>query len=101
MVRQGLTMATLPGAPVSAVADGKVIFAGPFRSYGSVVILDHGGGFFSVYGQLGDIDAAKGTLVKAGDSIAVAGGGADAGRMYFEVRRGTDALDPTVWLEKR
>ena len=43
------------GAPVQAVDGGKVIFAGPFRSYGQVLIVDHGSNFFSIYGELGEL----------------------------------------------
>lgn len=102
-VRQGATFACAAGAPVSAVAPGSVIFAGPFRSYGKVVIVDHGGGFFSVYGELGAIEKDKGATVKAGERLAVAGESkdGDGGRAYLEIRRGTDALDPAQWLEQK
>jgi septal ring factor EnvC (AmiA/AmiB activator) len=97
IVRQGLTLETAPGAAVSAVAAGRVIFEGPFRSYGQVVIVDHGGGFFSVYGGLGEILKKKGGEARAGEMIAHAGDAAPA-RLYFEIRRGTEALDPATWL---
>ena len=102
-VRQGVTLATLAAAPVTPVAPGRVIFAGPFRSYGRVVIVDHGGGFFSVYGNLGEILKDKGTDVRADEPIARAGDAKDGsgGRVYLEIRRGTEALDPTAWLEKK
>ena len=102
-VRQGVVIASAADAPVTAIAPGSIIFAGPFRSYGNVVIVDHGGGFFSVYGELGAIDKAKGLSVGVGEKIASAGGSkeSEGGRVYFEIRRGTDALDPVEWLEKR
>lgn len=101
-VRQGLTLATQASAPVTPVAPGRVIFAGPFRSYGLVVIVDHGGGFFSVYGGLGEILKGKGSDARAGEALARAGAAKDgSGRVYLEIRRGTEALDPTAWLEKR
>ena len=99
-VRQGLMIGTAPSAPVTAVASGRVIFAGLFRSYGRVLILDHDGGFFSVYGNLGDILKEKGAGADAGEMIARAGGG-PRGRVYLEFRRGTEALDPLAWLEKK
>ncbi|MDE2491634.1 MAG: M23 family metallopeptidase [Elusimicrobia bacterium] len=102
IVRQGVTLATAPSAPVDAIASGRVIFAGPFRSYGNVLIVDHGGGFFSVYGSLGELDAAKGDRVGPGEAIARAGtGSSGGGRVYLEIRRGTKALDPMAWLQKR
>ena len=102
-VRQGLTLATSAAAAVTPVAPGRVIFAGPFRSYGQVVIVDHGGGFFSVYGNLGEILKDKGVDAAAGEPIARAGRSKDGsgGRVYLEIRRGTEALDPLAWLEKK
>lgn len=97
-VRQGATFACAPGSPVKAIAPGSVIFAGPFRSYGKVVIVDHGGGFYSVYGELGDIEKDKGAALKAGERLATAG---SEGRAYLEIRRGTEALDPSDWLERK
>jgi septal ring factor EnvC (AmiA/AmiB activator) len=102
-VRQGLTLATQAAAPVIPVAAGRVIFAGPFRSYGQVVIVDHGGGFFSVYGGLGQILKGKGADALSGEPIARAGEakGGSGGRVYLEIRRGTVALDPLAWLIKK
>ncbi|MDE2510446.1 MAG: peptidoglycan DD-metalloendopeptidase family protein [Elusimicrobia bacterium] len=102
IVRQGVTIGTAEGSPVAAVAAGRVIFSGPFRSYGQVAIVDHGGGFFSVYGGLGQILKEKGADVRTREPIARAGAAKDGGgRVYFEIRRGTEALDPTAWLEKK
>ena len=60
------------------------------------MIVDHGGGFFSVYGELGKIVKEKGDAVKANEKLATAGE-----RVYLEIRRGTEALDPAEWLEKK
>ncbi len=95
-VRQGVLFSAAPGAAVGAIAPGSVIFAGPFRSYGKVVIVDHGGGFFSVYGELADIVKEKGDALRSGEKLATAGE-----RVYLEIRRGTDALDPAEWLERK
>ncbi len=95
-VRQGVVIASAAGASVGAVAAGKVIFTGPFRSYGNVVIVDHGSGFFSVYGDLDRIAAEKGESVRARQTLASAGE-----RVYLELRRGTEALNPADWLELR
>ena len=100
-VHQGVLLDTAPGAPVKAVAAGKVIFAGPFRSYGQVIIVDHGAGFFSVYGGLGGMEKDKGDAARRGETLARAGAGPSGGRLYLELRRGADALDPLAWLEKR
>ncbi|MDD5628897.1 MAG: peptidoglycan DD-metalloendopeptidase family protein [Elusimicrobia bacterium] len=101
VIRQGVTFATKPRTAVAAVEAGRVIYAGPFRSYGRVVIVDHGGGFFSVYGELGDIRKAKGDKVAAGEAVGTAGVEDGRGVVYLELRRGTVALDPMSWLQKR
>ena len=103
IIHQGILIETSPGASVSALEDGRVIFSGPFRSYGQVIIIDHGSGFFSVYGGLGVILKAKGSEVKAGEELAKAGSGPQGqdGTLYLEIRRGTEALDPAVWLQRR
>ncbi len=95
-VRQGIVFASVPGTDITSIAPGTVIFAGPFRSYGKVVIIDHGDSFFSVYGELAEIVKNKSASVSAGEKIAAAGE-----RMYLEIRRGAEALDPAQWLEKK
>jgi septal ring factor EnvC (AmiA/AmiB activator) len=101
VIRQGVTFATKPGAAVAAVGAGRVIYSGSFRSYGKVVIVDHGGGFFSIYGELGDIQKSKGSAVDAGEAVGTAGGEGGKGVVYLELRRGTEALDPMSWLQKK
>lgn len=102
VIHQGIRLRTKADALVAAVARGRVIFAGPFRSYGKVVILDHGEGFYSIYGELGDIMAVKGAKISKGEAIAKAGlvksGG---GALYLEIRQGSEALDPLLWLQKK
>ena len=102
VIHQGVLLETAAGAAVTAVRPGRVIFSGPFHSYGQVLILDHGGGFFAVYGELGQILKDKGSDVRGGETIARAGAGAAGkGRLYLEIRRGTEALDPMDWLQKK
>jgi septal ring factor EnvC (AmiA/AmiB activator) len=103
VINQGIMIQTPLQAQVAAVRGGKVIFCGPFRSYGQVMILDHGANFFSIYGGLGEILKPKGSEVQPGEIIAKAGApkAGDGGRLYLELRRGTEALDPLVWLQKR
>jgi septal ring factor EnvC (AmiA/AmiB activator) len=102
VIHQGIVLETAAGAPVLPVKPGRVIYSGPFHSYGKVLILDHGGGFFSVYGELGEMLKDKGSDVQGGEAIARAGASADGkGRVYLELRRGTEALDPVDWLQKK
>jgi len=107
IVREGIRIATSEGAVVRAALDGKVIYAGPFRTYGNVVILDHEKGFFTIYGLLSRIDAVKGASVPASTPIGLAGEDTQAmssgkkapgSAVYFEIRKGDRAIDPLKWL---
>ena len=99
--RKGVDFAAAAGAPVRAVAPGEVRFAGWFRGYGRIVILDHGDGYFTVSGHLDDIDVTVGDLVGAGDDLGAVGetGSLSGPRLYFEIRQGAEPLDPAEWLE--
>jgi septal ring factor EnvC (AmiA/AmiB activator) len=81
---RGLTMAVEPGAAVRAPAPGRVVFAGPFRSYGAVLILDHGGGWTSVVTNLAAIEVSAGQQVERGAAIGRTGG--EAARVTVELR---------------
>ena len=98
--RKGVDFAVQKGEPVYAVARGEVRFAGWFRGYGRMVILDHGEGYFTVSAHLDDTRVETGERVRAGDPIGTAGdtGSLSGPRLYFEIRQGSRALDPTDWL---
>jgi len=98
--RKGVAWEAPQGTPVLAVAPGRVRYAGRFRGYGNVVILDHGEDYFTVSAHLDRIDAALGEGVAAGSPIGAVGesGSLDGPRLYFEIRRGGQALDPAAWL---
>jgi len=105
--RDGIKIAVKKAAPVGAVAEGSVIFAGPFRSYGNVVILDHGKGFFTIYGFLKEISVKVGDKVNEHGQVGLAGedtqssSGTGQNAVYFEIRQGTTAVDPQDWLIKK
>ena len=85
-----------------AVAPGRVRFAGWFRGYGKIVILDHGSGYFTVSGQLSQIRVQVGHQLKSGQVLGTVGetGSLEGPGLYFEVRRGGAPLDPAEWLAK-
>ena len=103
--RDGIKIAAQSRAPVRTAAAGSIIYAGHFRSYGNVVIADHGKGFFTIYGflqqisvKVGDKLPQQGVLGTAGkDTQASSGTGQSA--VYFEIRQGTTAVDPLNWLK--
>jgi septal ring factor EnvC (AmiA/AmiB activator) len=98
--RKGVDFAVETGEPVYSVADGEVRFAGWFRGYGKLVILDHGDAYFTVSGHLDSIDVEVGEQVRGGNRIGLAGdtGALSGPRLYFEIREGSGALDPADWL---
>ncbi len=113
LVREGIRIETAKSSPVRCVLGGKVIFSGPFKSYGNVVIIDHKEGFFTVYGLLDAIAVKKGEWIEALSPIGTAGMDTQevSGRkpdrrvqgstLYFEIRTGADAVDPMLWLVKK
>ncbi len=98
--RKGIDFEAPQGTHVRAVADGQVRFAGWFRGYGRLVILDHGERFFTVSGHLEEIRVEVGDRVRAGDVIGTVGdtGSLSGPRLYFEIRQGGEPLDPADWL---
>lgn len=100
---KGVDFGAALGTPVRVVAAGTVRFAGWFRGYGRMVIVDHGERFYTVSGHLDALRVATGQPVVAGEILGTVGDtGSLAGpRLYFEVREGTQAVDPLRWLEPR
>jgi septal ring factor EnvC (AmiA/AmiB activator) len=100
-IHSGVDFGAPAGAAVHAVAAGRVRFAGWFHGYGRMVILDHGGGYFTVSGHLDQVAVENGQVVPAGAVVGTVGetGSLAGPRLYFEIRKGGDALDPREWLE--
>jgi murein hydrolase activator len=98
---KGILIQTRPGATVLAPYDGQVIYRGPFRSYGEILIIQHGGGYHSVLAGLGRSDAAVGQWVLAGEPVGAMGSPQDGkARLYVELRRDGHPIDPAPWLGK-
>lgn len=98
----GIEIAATEGAPVTAVHEGVVAFAGPFSGFGNLVIVDHGTQAFSLYGDLLDIGVKKGAIVEAGQPLGTVGAPltGPAG-LYFELRIDGQPVDPLQWFKKR
>jgi septal ring factor EnvC (AmiA/AmiB activator) len=99
--RKGVEYDAPEGAPVRAVANGHVRFAGWFRGFGRLVILDHGDAYFTVSGHLSEMAVEAGERVRPGDVIGAVGdtGSLSGPQLYFEIRRGGEPLDPRDWLQ--
>jgi septal ring factor EnvC (AmiA/AmiB activator) len=104
---KGLTVATRPGAQVIAPCDGWIVYAGPFRSYGQLLILNAGGGYHVLLAGMERISVALGQFVLAGEPVAVMGGGRPASArvtggtgqpaLYIEFRKDGTPVDPSPW----
>lgn len=101
--RQGLVLAVPAGSPVTAAADGRVVFTGTLRGLGRVVILTHNGRRHTVYACLGQSDVAVGEAVPRETLVGRSGYCNQAGApgVYFELRFREKALNPAEWLAVR
>ncbi len=97
---QGIAFAALPDAPVTAPADGKVVFSGPFKGYGKIIILQHDGGTHSFLAGLGRIDAQAGQEVEAGEPLGVMPSANGKHELYFEWRRNAEPVDPASGIRR-
>ncbi len=100
---RGIEIAAPQGRDIVAVAEGTAIYADWFKGYGRLVILDHGGGYFTLYAHCADILVKAGDAVPGGQVIAKVGdsGSLDGPQLYFELRHKGKPQDPLAWLQSR
>lgn len=96
---KGLFIKANEGAEVKSVASGRVVFADWLRGFGNLVIVDHGDGYMSLYGNNQAILKQAGEIVRSGDTIASVGnsGGNEANGVYYELRLQSRPFDPLSW----
>lgn len=96
---KGLFIKAAEGNDVKSVADGRVVFADWMRGFGNMIIVDHGSGYMSLYGNNQAVLKSVGEVVNAGDSIASVGnsGGNESNGLYYELRRQSKPFDPMSW----
>ena len=94
----GLEFQAALGTSVRAAAAGRVAFSDHYGSYGRLVILDHGGGYYTAYGGLGNVEVRVGDDLSAYARIGDIGNQTTPPSLYFEVRKGTRTLPPRAWL---
>lgn len=96
---KGITWETAPGARVLAPAAGKVAFAGPFRGYGLLLIVEHHDGYHSLLAGLERIDVGIGQRVRLGDSLGAMGHRSSGNlSLYMELRKDGHPVNPLPWL---
>ena len=98
----GLWIAADEGDPVRAAAAGRVAYAGWMQRYGLILIVEHDQGYYTLYGHLQRTPRSEGERVEAGETLGFAGntGGHPRNGVYFELRKGRQALNPADWLQK-
>nr|WP_298132893.1 peptidoglycan DD-metalloendopeptidase family protein [uncultured Pseudoxanthomonas sp.] len=99
----GVLIGAPSGTPVTAVADGTVVFSEWMTGYGLILILDHGNGYMSLYAHNDSLLKDSGERVKRGEAVARVGtsGGQGQAALYFELRRNGQPVDPSSWLQRR
>ncbi|MBP1629015.1 MAG: Peptidase [Holophagaceae bacterium] len=100
-MNSGLLIEAPLGNPVQAVAEGRVVFADFYQSYGPMVILDHGNGYYTLYTHLRVAQVAKGQVLRQGDILGTVGETLGGPRLGFEIRLQTQAQDPNRWLKQK
>jgi len=90
----GIDIKVKESSPVKVVADGKIAYADRFVGYGNLVIVDHGNGYFTLYGNLSSINTTVNAFVATGTAI-----GTVDDFLHFELRKDGQPLNPEDWLQ--
>lgn len=97
VVSKGITIKTRNMAQVTSPFDGSVIFAGPFRGYGNLIIVDHGQGYLTLLAGLENMDVDLGQMLLAGEPVGQMPDNNEA-RLYIELRHNNQPIDPMSWF---
>ena len=95
VINKGIKISVSQGSSVSSVEKGNVLYANSFKGYGNMIILDHGKGFYSIYGQLMEFMVKENDTVEREQIIAKSGS-----IVYFEIRVDGKPEDPLNWLKQ-
>ena len=95
---KGITIRTRNSAQVIAPFDGSVIFSGPFRGYGNLIIIEHGDGYLSLLAGLESMDVDVGQMLLAGEPVGQMPEDGDA-KLYMEIRKDNQPIDPLAWIK--
>lgn len=97
---KGLFLRAAPNQPVKSVAAGRVVFADWLRGFGNLLIVDHGKGYMSLYGNNETLYKQVGDVLRGGDTVAAVGntGGNEDSGLYFELRHEGKPFDPMRWV---
>lgn len=96
---KGIIVKTRPQAQVISPFDGNVIFAGPFRGYGNLIIIEHGKGYLSLLAGLDSINCELGQMLLAGEPVGQMPDSSDS-KLYIEIRKDNHPINPLTWIKK-
>jgi septal ring factor EnvC (AmiA/AmiB activator) len=98
----GIDIKAKPGTPVETVAKGKVVYNDRFLGYGNVVLIDHGKGYYTLYGHLQDVHVQVKDIVEKEQVIGTVGstGSLEGPKLHFEVRKNGRPVDPLPFLKE-
>lgn len=94
---KGIVIKTRENAQVIAPYDGSVIFSGPFKGYGNLIIIDHGRGYMSLLAGMDSVDTETGQMVLAGEPVGIMPD-SDSAKLYMEIRKDKRPVNPVSWL---
>ncbi len=94
---KGIVYKTRPNAQVISLYDGTVIFSGPFKGYGNIIIVEHGDGYLSLLAGLGVIDCELGQMLLAGEPVGTMPNSSNA-KLYVEIRKDRHPINPAPWI---
>jgi murein hydrolase activator len=97
---EGIFISSDQGTSVNSIAGGTVVYSDWLRGFGNLIIIDHGEGYSSLYGNNEDLWAREGDQIEAGDQLGTVGnsGGNTGPGVYFEVRHNSKLLNPMEWV---
>ena len=99
VVSNGIDIKTASKAQVIAPFDGTVIYAGPFKNFANLVIIDHGEGYTSLLSGLGETDTEVGQMLLAGEPVGTMPADANS-KLHMEIRKNNHPVDPNEWIKK-
>lgn len=105
-ISKGITIATRPGARITAPFDGKAVYAGPFQNLGLILIIEHTDGYHSVLAGFSRVDVESGQWLLAGEPVGIVGlpdGAPDSepSELYVELRRDGQPVNPLNWIPQQ
>ncbi len=101
--KNGVELKAEYGNKPRAIAGGRVVYSDWFKGYGMLLIINHGNGYHSLYGNLSEIYYERGDLINAGTALGKTGTSTllNVPTLYFEIRHKGKPVDPMNWLRKK